>query len=69
MKTIAEIAQLLRVSKQVVYALVQSGQLIAHRIGVGRGTIRVTDEDFEAFLNSCRDKPQLKTSSISHLKL
>lgn len=38
---VAEVARLLKVSIGCVYALVESGRLTCHRIGLGRGAVRV----------------------------
>ena len=47
-------AERLRVSPQCVYQLVETGRIVAHRIGVGRGTIRISGDDLDAYLESCR---------------
>ncbi len=51
-----EVAELLRVSVSSVYALVAQGRIPCHRIGAGRGSIRVSRTDLEAFLNDCRSE-------------
>lgn len=50
--TIKDVAQLLRVSPACVYELVGAGKLACYRIGKGRGTIRISDAQLEAFLRS-----------------
>ena len=40
------------VSKSIVYALVQSGELPSFRIGLGRGTIRILESDAEKYAES-----------------
>jgi excisionase family DNA binding protein len=52
--TVREAANRLEVSVSMVYALCGSGRLPHTRIGLGRGTIRVSDEDIRAFLADCR---------------
>lgn len=54
MLTVKEIAGRLRVSPSTVYNLVEEGRISCHRIGKGRGCIRFTEEQVEAFLQSCR---------------
>ena len=54
MLKVTQVAEQLNVSESIVYALINGGQLAHHRIGVGRGTIRVSNEDLEAYLASCR---------------
>lgn len=49
-----EIAATLKVSVSTVYGLVETGKLSTHRIGVGRGAIRVSEEDLIAFLAASR---------------
>jgi len=50
--TIAEVAKRLRISLACVYALVETGRIPCYRIGVGRGTIRISEEQLQAFLDS-----------------
>lgn len=45
--TVTEIAELLKLSKCKVYALVKSGEIPTVKIG---GSIRVIQEEFESFL-------------------
>ena len=51
--TVEQAASQLQVSKSNVYSLIERGRLACHRIGVGRGTIRISQEDFDAILQSC----------------
>ena len=52
--TVKEVARRLRVSASLVYQLVDSGKLGCHRIGNGRGAIRIRPEDVDEYLNQCR---------------
>lgn len=52
--TVKETASILGVSLGSVYALVHSGQLDHRRIGTGRGTIRISEEDLEQYLEDSR---------------
>ncbi len=52
--TVKEVARRLRVSASLVYQLVDSGRLGCHRIGNGRGAIRIRPEDVASYLQSCR---------------
>jgi excisionase family DNA binding protein len=63
--TVQEIATQLKVSRSNVYQLVERGVLVAHRIGAGRGCIRIAQEDFEAYLESVRLLPALSASRRS----
>ena len=50
MYTASEIAKKLRISLACAYALVESGQLACYRIGTGRGTIRISEEQLQHYL-------------------
>ena len=52
--TVYEVSQLLRVSRSLVYQLVDTGRIGCHRIGNGRGTIRIAREQLACFLTSSR---------------
>jgi excisionase family DNA binding protein len=52
--TVREVSKKLEISVSMVYALCGSGRLPHTRIGLGRGTIRVSDEDIRGFLAGCR---------------
>ena len=54
MLTIAQVAERLQVSRQLVYALVEAGELPAHRFGLGRGTVRVSEDDLQTYIGHCR---------------
>jgi excisionase family DNA binding protein len=55
MLTIKEVADRLRVSRTCVYQLVERGKLACHRIGLGRGAIRISVDDLAEFIEKCRD--------------
>lgn len=59
MLTVREVAEQLSVSATCVYQLISQGKLACHRIGVGRGAIRIAAEDLAAFVEGCRrgEKP------------
>jgi excisionase family DNA binding protein len=50
--TVAETAERLKVSVATVYALCGSKQLAHTRVGVGRGTIRISDQAIEDYLQA-----------------
>jgi excisionase family DNA binding protein len=57
--TVDEVARELRVSARKIYQFIQSGELIATNIGtVDRKIFRITRSDFDAFLQSRRQKRQ-----------
>ena len=57
MLTVPEVAERLRVAVSTVYALVETGKLGAHHIGPNDGAIRVSEEQFQAYLDACRSLP------------
>jgi len=52
--TVKETAELLKVSPGCVYQLIAERRLPHHRIGVGRGCIRIRQQDLEQFVENCR---------------
>ena len=52
--SVGDVAERLSVSPSCVYQLIESGRLAHHRIGVGRGAIRVSQEDLYDYLSACR---------------
>ena len=50
--TVAEVASNLKVSRSTVYNAIETGALPHHRFGKGRGTIRISDEQLQQYLNS-----------------
>jgi excisionase family DNA binding protein len=55
---VKEAAIRLEVGVGTVYALVAAGKLRCYRVGVGRGTIRVSEEQIAEFLASCETGPK-----------
>lgn len=49
---VREAAQRLEVSQATVYALVASGKLRCHRVGMGRGCIRISEEHLAEYLKA-----------------
>ncbi len=68
--TPADVAKILRVSSSTIYNLVERGLLRCHRIGVGRGAIRVNDEQLREYLKSTEVK-QVASSvlELRHIRL
>ena len=72
--TVRDVADLLRVSPSLVYQLVETGKIACHRIGRGRGAIRIHPDDLEQFLAACRSEqhepaPRLRRPKLKHIKL
>lgn len=55
--TVAEAARAMKVSKDAVYDLCDSGKLRHHRIGSGRGTIRIMPKDIDDFRKANTSTP------------
>ena len=67
--TIKETAVALRVSCSTVYALVEQRQLQCHRVGSGRGSIRIDENDLKQYLESCRlGPPPAKRKRPKHVE-
>ena len=77
--TVREVADRLKVSPGCVYALVTRTELPHLRIGLGRGTIRIREDDLERYLTARHhEKPTLvsqppvwqpKRKPLKHLRL
>ncbi|MEX0703464.1 MAG: helix-turn-helix domain-containing protein [Planctomycetales bacterium] len=55
--TVREVADRLSISPSCVYQLIESGKLPHYRIGIGRGVIRILEEDLSGFLSAARQSP------------
>ena len=67
--TVHEVAKRLRISLACAYALIESREMAHYRIGVGRGTIRVSEEQIQAFLGKNEKKRPEKVPAASPVKL
>lgn len=63
---VSEVATLLRVSRTCVYQLVDSGKLGCFRIGIGRGAIRISQDDLTSFVEASRERVKATASVPSH---
>jgi excisionase family DNA binding protein len=74
MLTVREVAAQLRVSATCVYQLIEADKIACHRIGLGRGAIRVAESDLTAFVDGCRREPSERHEAsrpvrrLKHLK-
>jgi excisionase family DNA binding protein len=69
-----EVADVLNVSRSLVYQLIESGKLACHRIGTGRGAIRVSEHDLADFLIETRsvrveEAQRPPRRKLKHLKI
>lgn len=69
MLTVKQVADRLNVSQSIIYALVDKGKIVCHRIGVGRGSIRISEEDLACYLRSCRNTESSSRPKLRHLNL
>ena len=73
MLTVPQVAARLNVSQSLVYALVDSGKIVSHRIGNGRGTVRISEADLATYLDSCRrekrERKPARRPRLKHLKV
>ncbi len=67
--TVKQVAERLGVSPSQVYALCASGKLLHHRFGVGRGAIRVTEEQLALYLEATRFRPPAALPELQHIRL
>ena len=54
---VPQVADRLNCSQATAYALIESGQLPAVKIGAGGGGVRVTEQDLDSFIESRRIVP------------
>lgn len=75
MLTVKQVAQRLNVSQSCIYQLVETGRIPHHRIGLGRGAIRFTEDDITEYLAGTREQtgisaPTMPSSrKLKHLNL
>jgi len=73
--SVAEVAETLQISRSLVYQLVETGKLVAHRLGAGRGAIRVSEEDLLGYVEASREelqsveKTKPKRARLRHLRV
>jgi excisionase family DNA binding protein len=70
--TVREVAERLEVSPATVYALIAAGRLRCSRIGLGRGVIRISDEQLAEYLRAAEPvvaKPPATRHHLKHLRL
>ena len=69
MYTVQQVAERLNTSLSLIYALCAQGRLDHLRIGLGRGTIRISDDALQEFLSmQSRSPTRPKHSHLKHLK-
>ena len=56
MLTVTQAAKRLNVSGALIYALIASGRMQCHRIGLRRGCVRISEAQLQAYLDSTRQE-------------
>lgn len=72
-----QLAERLNVSLSTVYGLIETGKIACHRIGVGRGAVRVSEEQLAEYLESTKRERREPTvertvprlSQLRHVRL
>ena len=72
--TVRKAAERLEVSQSTVYALIAAGKLKCHRVGVGRGCIRIHEDHIAAYLaageqTALTPPPAVRTFQPRHIKI
>lgn len=72
--TVRQAAEKLEVSAATIYSLVASGKLRCHRIGMGRGVIRIAEEHLAEYLKGAEPVPSpapapVHKPRLKHLRL
>ena len=75
--TVKQAAARLEVSAATVYGLVAAGKLRCHRVGLGRGAIRISDEHIATYLAEAErgvvvtppPPPPVNRERLKHLRL
>ena len=68
--TVKQAAKSLEVSPTTIYALVGAGKMKCHRVGLGRGCIRISEEHIAEYLGGTVPKaapPTLRKVKLRHL--
>jgi len=65
MLTVQEAAGRLKVSESTIYALIKAGRLRSHRVGLGRGVIRISESAIVDYLATTVSEPVAEVSKLS----
>lgn len=74
MLTVEDVADVLNVSRSLVYDLADKGKIVSYRPGNGRGCLRFKAEDVQEYLEGCRTEPEqtrkpARRPRLKHIKL
>ena len=76
--TVAQAAELLQVSRSLLYTLIEQRKIRHHRLGLGHGAIRISRQNLQDFLDSTtvglrrqratEMKTKSRSQSVRHLR-
>lgn len=66
--TVKQASKLLNIAPATVYALVSEGKIRAHRFGLKRGTIRITEEELHRYQDAALVEPTSASFELKHLQ-
>lgn len=66
---VRDVAKRLEVSTATVYAMIAMGKLKCHRIGLGRGVIRITEDHLNDFLQGTEPKTPVSPAPVRRVSL
>lgn len=69
--TVKQAAERLQISDKTIYQLCAAGRVAHHRIGTGRGTIRISEHDLAAFVADCKvdSGPDANPDALKHINI
>jgi excisionase family DNA binding protein len=69
MLSVKQASTVLSVAPATVYALVSQGRIKAHRFGLRRGTIRISEEALRDYQEAAQIEPKRFDVQLKHIKL
>lgn len=69
---VREVAERLEVSPSTVYQIIAAGKLRCSRVGIGRGVIRISEEQLAEYLRAAEPvpaRPPAPRARLKHLRL
>jgi excisionase family DNA binding protein len=67
--SVRQVAEKLKVSTKLIYALCASGKIVHERHGLGRGTIRITEEALEEYRRGAKvEQANTTLAPLKHLR-
>jgi excisionase family DNA binding protein len=72
MLTVTQVAERLSCSAALVYQLCADGRIAHHRLGLGRGTIRITEDGLSEYLlktHNTTTQPAKTLVGLKHIRL